>query len=278
MSIASEINRIAGAVSDAWDEIGQKGGTVPNPAKVDGLAAAIAALLTGADVSGVTAQAADVAASKFFVTSAGVLTQGAATERNNTGETWYKNLTYTGQSYTIPAGMHYGNEIVRITQSSIANLIAENIKDGVRILGSSSNGLTGTFSGPTKVAHGTETFSENVTTSNYTSHRIDTGITTPKFVCFAPNAYSSTNISKDSSKHKMLQSWWIDSDWNDRDIGSSGAGSSAKAALLTTGGTVRVASSSTCWKPVSGTSYIEFSCTDSGYVWPSGTWHWIVLY
>ena len=100
MSIQSEINRIAGNVSDAFDAIELKGVTVPSSATSDDLATLIGQIsggseaisvvdttdtaggiirtITAVDISDTTAVAADVAQGKYFYTSAGVKTAGRA--------------------------------------------------------------------------------------------------------------------------------------------------------------------------------------------------------
>lgn len=52
------------------------------------------------------------------------------------------NITTKAQQYTIPAGYHDGSGYVQIDTTEQAKIIAENIKDGVQILG-----VTGTYSG-----------------------------------------------------------------------------------------------------------------------------------
>ena len=52
------------------------------------------------------------------------------------------NITTKAQQYTIPAGYHDGSGYVQIDTTEQAKIIANNIKDGVQILG-----VTGTYTG-----------------------------------------------------------------------------------------------------------------------------------
>ena len=102
MSIQSEINRIAGNVSDAFDAIELKGVTVPSTATSDDLATLIGQIsgggsgavsvvdttdtaggiirtITAVDISDTTAVAADVAQGKYFYTADGTKTAGTST-------------------------------------------------------------------------------------------------------------------------------------------------------------------------------------------------------
>ena len=51
-------------------------------------------------------------------------------------------ITTKGQVYTVPAGYHDGSVTVQIDATEQAKIIAENIKDGVEMLG-----VTGTYTG-----------------------------------------------------------------------------------------------------------------------------------
>ena len=64
-----------------------------------------------ADVSDTTATAADVLATKVFVTSSGVETTGTMTNRGAVSQT----LTTTTTSYNVPSGYHNGSGTVSIT-------------------------------------------------------------------------------------------------------------------------------------------------------------------
>ena len=123
------------------------------------------------DISDTSAVAADVASGKYFYTNAGVKTQGSNTKDSNTTDatataaeilatkTAYVNKnkitgemtnngavtgtisTKAGQ-YTIPQGFHDGSGKVSIASAEQSKIIAENIKNGVTILG-----VEGTYSG-----------------------------------------------------------------------------------------------------------------------------------
>lgn len=123
------------------------------------------------DLTGDTAVAADVQAGKYFHLATGERVEGASTKNADTtdanmqaselllGKTGYgaagtkitgtmpnnggNNVTVSGTSgQTIPAGYYDGSGKAVLDSTSATNLIAENIRDGVTILG-----VEGTMSG-----------------------------------------------------------------------------------------------------------------------------------
>ena len=123
MSIASEISRISGNVSDALDAIETKGVTIPVGANSDNLASLIAQIsggtgaisvvdttdvaggiirtITARDISDTTAVAADVAQGKYFYTAAGVKTQGTASSGGGGLEFEDGEITNTSSKSTM---------------------------------------------------------------------------------------------------------------------------------------------------------------------------------
>ena len=75
MSVQSELTRLSQAAGAIGEAIESKGVTVPEGTKLDGMAGLIGNIEV-TDLSGVTAAAENVLDDKFFVTSAGVLTEG----------------------------------------------------------------------------------------------------------------------------------------------------------------------------------------------------------
>lgn len=123
------------------------------------------------DLTDATAVAADVASGKYFYGSDGVKTAGISTKDSDTtdataksaeilsGKTAYVNknkitgeMTNNGgvsgtisaktEQYTIPQGFHDGSGKVSIASTEQSKIIAENIKNGVTILG-----VEGSYSG-----------------------------------------------------------------------------------------------------------------------------------
>lgn len=89
-----------------------------------------------ADTSDATASASEILATKTAYVSGNKIT-GSMT--NNGGVTGIINST---ASYVIPQGYHDGSGTVGLDSTSLTNLIASNIRDGVTILG-----IEGTMSG-----------------------------------------------------------------------------------------------------------------------------------
>lgn len=130
------------------------------------------------DLTTDTAEASDVLSGKYFHLKTGQRTQGTCTYDSNTtdadasaseilyGKTAYVNknkltgsmtnngtvtgtITTKAQEYTIPAGYHNGLGKVSISSTEQAKIIADNIKEGVEILG-----VTGTCSPASGVTAG----------------------------------------------------------------------------------------------------------------------------
>lgn len=96
--------------------------------------ASIDAIVTdegGADVSGVTATAADVRDTVKFVDSAGVLKDGTMPNRGAVSGT----ISTKSGTYTVQSGYHSGSGSVAIASAEQEKIIAGNIKSGVTILG-----------------------------------------------------------------------------------------------------------------------------------------------
>lgn len=131
------------------------------------------------DLTTDTAVAADVASGKYFHLATGQRVQGSSTKDSDTTDanaaaseilldkTAYVNknkivgsmpnngavtgtITTKAQEYTVPAGYHNGLGKVSIPSTEQAKIIAENIKEGVEILG-----VTGTCSPASGVTAGT---------------------------------------------------------------------------------------------------------------------------
>ena len=138
------------------------------------------------NISGVTATAADVLATKVFVNSTGNV---AGTMPNNGAVS--KVLDTTTTEYTVPAGYHNGSGTVsvvletktvtpsatvqnstptagkvlsKVTVNTDPDLVAANIKDGVDIFG-----VAGTFTAATTVSSGQAAASENEILAGYSA-------------------------------------------------------------------------------------------------------------
>ena len=94
-----------------------------------------------ADTSDATASASEILATKTAYVSGNKIT-GSMT--NNGGVTGTINSTV---AYVIPQGYHDGSGTVGLDSTSLTNLIANNIRDGVTILG-----IQGTMSGSEDVS------------------------------------------------------------------------------------------------------------------------------
>lgn len=131
------------------------------------------------DLTTDTAEQSDVLSGKYFHLKTGQRVQGSCTYDSNTtdadasaseilyGKTAYVNknkltgsmtnngtvtgtITTKAQEYTIPAGYHNGLGKVSISSTEQAKIIADNIKEGIEILG-----VTGTCSPASGVTAGT---------------------------------------------------------------------------------------------------------------------------
>lgn len=90
-----------------------------------------------ADTSDATASASEILATKTAYVGGSKIT-GSMTNRGGV----VGSITTKSQSYTIPQGYHDGSGSVSISSTEQAKIIAENIRQGVEILG-----VTGTMSG-----------------------------------------------------------------------------------------------------------------------------------
>lgn len=115
-----------------------------------------------ADTSDATASAAEILADKTAYVN-GVKVTGTMVNRGAVTGT----ITTKAQQYTIPIGYHDGSGKVSISSTEQAKIIANNIREGVSILG-----VTGTMSGSEDVHAQTKTVTPTVTAQTYTP---DTG-------------------------------------------------------------------------------------------------------
>lgn len=115
-----------------------------------------------ADTSDATATAAEILATKTAYVN-GVKVTGSMVNRGAVTGT----ITTKAQQYTIPIGYHDGSGKVSISSTEQAKIIANNIREGVSILG-----VTGTMSGSEDVHAQTKTVTPTVTAQTYTP---DTG-------------------------------------------------------------------------------------------------------
>ena len=90
-----------------------------------------------ADTSDGTATASEILATKIAYVNGNKIT---GTMTNNGAVSGV--ITEVGTAYTIPSGYHDGSGTVSIDSTDASKIIAENIKDGVEILG-----VTGTYTG-----------------------------------------------------------------------------------------------------------------------------------
>ena len=141
MSVQSEINRIKSAISDAYDEVDAKGGTMPVSETVDNLADAIASI-PSVDVSDTTATAGDVLAGAEFYNSSGVKTTGTIPVITGGEDTAI--ITSVNDQIEIEEGYHDGMGSVFIQRSDVLKLIPGNIKSGITVLGVSGSLTPGT--------------------------------------------------------------------------------------------------------------------------------------
>lgn len=98
------------------------------------------------DLSGVTAAAGDVRASKVFVDSNGDEVTGTLTDNGS-----YSGTISDTNALSIPNGIH-NDSTVRISETERNKIIASNIKNGVTILGVTGNLTSGyTINGTERV-------------------------------------------------------------------------------------------------------------------------------
>lgn len=155
VSIASEIARIAGNVSDSLTAVANKGVTVPSGSTSDDLPGLIAQIsgggtpaisvvdttdthggtireITALDISDTTAVAADVAQGKYFYTAAGVKTAGTGSggtpsqtqhtiyfefsDSTNTTITAYYDDSFISDAITATTPTTYGQKTVTLAQ------------------------------------------------------------------------------------------------------------------------------------------------------------------
>jgi hypothetical protein len=91
----------------------------------------IGMIATGTDISDADAIAADVVASKTFYATSGAKKTGTMTDRGTVST----DIVLKTTEVTITAGKHSGSGIVKISDSEQSNIIPDNIKSGVTILG-----------------------------------------------------------------------------------------------------------------------------------------------
>ncbi len=115
-----------------------------------------------ADTSDATATVAEVLASKTFYKNGDKLTGTMPNRAAVTG-----TISTVAGSYTIPNGYHDGSGTVGISSTEQAKIIAENIRQGVEILG-----VTGTMSGSEDVNAQSKTITPTIASQTITP---DTG-------------------------------------------------------------------------------------------------------
>lgn len=139
-----------------------------------------------ADTSGATASASEVLAGQTFYGASGQEQTGTMPNRGAVSGT----IDTVNGTYTIQNGYHDGSGTVGIDSTEAAKIIAENIKDGVEILG-----VTGTYTGEGVTA-------QSKTATPYTTSQVilpDSGYdylsqVTVEAIYYneSPNAYGTT--------------------------------------------------------------------------------------
>lgn len=138
-----------------------------------------------ADTSDGTATASEILATKTAYVNGNKITGTMANNGAISG-----TITEVGTAYTIPSGYHDGSGTVAIDSTDASKIIAENIKDGVEILG-----VTGTYTGEGVTA-------QAKTATPYTTQQVilpDSGYdylsqVTVEAIAYSetPNAYGTT--------------------------------------------------------------------------------------
>lgn len=225
--------------------------------------AEIASIPTGTNVSDTTAVASNVLKGKYFYTSAGVKTQGSMVNQG-----FGSFIVDSTDVVTIPAGYYTGGYI-NILDEDAENLIPENIKEGVTILG-----VEGELSGgglPTNIASfkaGTAMFATNFSSSSPKTINHNMG-QIPDLIMFWHNG----NIAQTQT---MLWSLW--SSQIEYRSGNDVIYSyhSTSATSLTTGWTSTYGLVAGVFSNITDSSFTIGTLQTSTY-WRAGEYNWIAI-